>query len=165
MRGNMFIILFALFLTELSFAHREEEDNTIPKDLDKIIKEISRHEICFQNRNCTQCLYDPSCIWTNKGTVTAKSNNTLTEVRRGGICWSGGFMSRNDKHFHINVTSEYKVDFSTSKARVHSLSCTGVSDAGILAMIVVFPIVLTTAFTFIFMASLNVERIGFYEKI
>lgn len=75
-------------------------------------------------------------------------------------------MRSNNTRFNVTVpTFEYEIRFSTSKSRVHSLSCNGVSDAGWLSMMIIFPIMLTGAFTFILLSTLNVERVGFYEKI
>lgn len=170
---KVFIFLFLLFLSGLTFAQYydskddddDDDDFDIPTNLDNILDEISKREVCFKNINCTQCLKDPSCVWTKRGTVHAISNNTSIEVKVGGICWQGGFMRANNTKFTIRNPSHYKIHYSTSKSRIHSLGCAGVSDAGWLSMMILFPIILTGALGAILMASLNVERVGFYEKI
>ena len=98
--------------------------------------------------------------------VTATNNNTSIELKDHDVCWNGGFMKTKHTHFHINISStNYTINYSTSRARVHSLTCTGVSDAGLISMVVVFPVLFAGIFTFILLTSLNVERIGHYEKI
>lgn len=75
-------------------------------------------------------------------------------------------MKSKHTRFNVRIPSfEYEIHFSSSKSRIHSLGCSGVSDAGWLSMMILFPMILTGAFTFLLMTSLKVERVGFYEKI